>query len=248
MAGDKPNEFDHALHHVGNWSGAHSTGVSAQNFSLSKPAIGRFWQLTVGPSFASHQGIIREVYFETVDGWMANNATKNHTFPVVGASTSQPRVSGDGAPYCAMDGNTSTVWDPRSGPATLEIDFTRNRTILSIAVATFGAGFNPVSFHLQAAVDPPAGNQTHKSWRSYPRVPDDAISFQPRTPFETFDPMELVANSSEVADMMKTSEDGGAFMLFTEDSSRPVRMTRNLPVRWTERRQVRKHIFCAILY
>ena len=68
-------------------------------------------------------------------------------------------------------------------------------------------------------------------------MPAEAISLQPRTPFETFDPMELVANSTEVADMLERhGEDGGAFVLFTEDNSRPVRMARNLPVRWTSRR------------
>jgi hypothetical protein len=208
----KGNPFGHVWREAGNWSGVrHSTDLSSQNFSLPKPTIGRFWQLTVGPSFASHQGIIRELYFETTDGWMANIATEAHTLPVVGASTWQPGVTGDGAPYCAMDGNVSTAWDPASGPAgregdsgpaTLEIDFARNQTILSIAVVPFGPGFNPVSFHLQTAVDS-AGSQPHKGWRSYPQVPVESISLQPRTPFETFDPMELVANSTEVADMLE---------------------------------------------
>jgi hypothetical protein len=46
--------------------------------------------------------------------------------------------------------------------------------------------------------------------------------------------MELAANSTEVADMMRRYGNP-PFVLFTEDSANPVRMSRNLPVRWTSR-------------
>jgi len=143
-------------------------------------------------------------------------------------------VDGDGAPYCAMDGDRVTAWDPQSGPATLTIDLGHNRTIRSVAVIPFGAGFNPVSFLLQAAAD--TATHSHAGWHRYTRVPADAISIQPRTSFDSFDPMELVANDTEVASMMHTQYGADAkFVLFTEDSSHPVRMLRNLPVRWTRR-------------
>eukprot|EP01052_Picozoa_sp_SAG31_P008592 SAG31_NODE_437_length_15714_cov_8.527344_1_plen_430_part_00 len=208
-----------------------------QNFTLPGTFVtGRFWQLTVGPSFEVHQGIIRELLFEAEDGWIANGATKDKPLPVVGASSWQPRVTGDGAPYCAMDGNKTTVWDPRSPTSnTIEIDFGESLSIRSVAVIPFGSvNFNPVSFMLQVAAD--TANHSHTGWHSYTQVPADAISIQPRTTFDSFDPMELVANSTEIAHMMQRHYGAdAAFVLFTEDSSHPVRMARNLPVRWTHR-------------
>lgn len=232
---DNPSDGQHKWNLVGNWSGdRHNGGSTPQNFSLSAPIAAQFWQMTIGPSFESHQGIIRELYFEAENGWITNNATKTTPLPVVSASSWQPRVDGDGAPYCAMDGNKITAWDPQSGPATLTINFGHNRTIRSVAVISFGAGFNPVSFLLHAAAY--TATNSHTGWRSYTQVPADAISIQARTQFDSFDPMELVANDSEVASMMQTQYGTSAkFVLFTEDSSYPVRMTRNLPVRWTRR-------------
>lgn len=233
----------HTWHQVGNWSGQAGAGSKPQNFSLAL-TTGRFWQMTIGPGFGGYQGIIRELYFEAEDGWVKNSATKLKPLPVAGASSWQPRVGGDGAPYCAMDGDTETAWDPRSGPATLSIDFGRNRTIKSVAVIPFGAGFNPVSFQLQTAAD--TASHSHAAWQSYSRVPAEAISIQPRTAFESFDPMELVANSTEIASMMQRQYGANAsFVLFTEDSSHPVRMTRNLPVRWTSRQTAGKLNYTA---
>ena len=219
---------------AGNWS---ATGGSAapQNFSLTTPKTGRFWRMTDGIGFDGWQGVIRELCFRSVDeGWLRNNATKSHSLPVTGASSWQPTVIGDGAPWNAMDGNYTTVWDPRAGPATLDVDFLRNVTIDQIAVSSSGdTGHDPQTIKLQVAPAPPPA-PGHGGWQSYARVPAEAITIQPRTAFESFDPMELAANSTEVADMMR-QYGNPPFVLFTEDSANPVRMTRNLPVRWTNR-------------
>ena len=219
---------------AGIWS---ATGGSAapQNFSLTTPKTGRFWRMTDGISISGWQGVIRELCFRSVDeGWLRNNATKSHPLPVTGASSWQPTVIGDGMPWNAMDGNDTTVWDPRGGPATLDVDFLRNITIDQIAVSSSGdTEHDPKTIKLQVAPAPPPGHG-HEGWQNYPRVPAEAITIQPRTAFESFDPMELAANSTEVADMMRRYGNP-PFVLFTEDSANPVRMTRNLPVRWTSR-------------
>lgn len=83
----------------------------------------------------------------------------------------------------------------------------------------------------------PAKDTADPEWAK--RVKDKAdlpqakvIAFESRTEFDRVDPMEIVASADEVA-AMKSKFPDRDFLLFPEDRTRPIRMTDDLPLRWT---------------
>ena len=69
-------------------------------------------------------------------------------------------------------------------------------------------------------------------------MPASAITIEARTEFESFAPMELAANRTEVASLVAARTVAGKppppYLLFTEPRELPVRMQDRIPVHWTD--------------
>jgi len=70
-----------------------------------------------------------------------------------------------------------------------------------------------------------------EGWRSLPRA--DVIEIQARGEFHRMDPMEVIATTDEVTDLLARYPDQ-PYLLFPEDRQRPIRMTDDLPLRWVQ--------------
>ncbi|HUT23404.1 MAG TPA: glycoside hydrolase domain-containing protein, partial [Sumerlaeia bacterium] len=62
----------------------------------------------------------------------------------------------------------------------------------------------------------------------------EVIAIQAVSEFHRFDPMEIVATAEETRDLIRKGG-GRSYLLFPEDRERPIRMTRDLPLRWIRR-------------
>jgi len=62
------------------------------------------------------------------------------------------------------------------------------------------------------------------------------LRFESVTGFDSFDPMEVVATSGEVKDLLSASK-GNDFLLFPEDRKHPVRMDADIPLRWAKQKE-----------
>jgi hypothetical protein len=62
----------------------------------------------------------------------------------------------------------------------------------------------------------------------------EAATIESRTPFDRFDPMEVIAAPEEVAGLA-AAHPGRAWLTFPEDRRHPIRMHDALPLRWIER-------------
>lgn len=60
------------------------------------------------------------------------------------------------------------------------------------------------------------------------------LRFESASDFDRFDPMEIVASPSE-ADGLLSANKGKDFLLFPEDRKHPIRMDKDIPLRWTRR-------------
>lgn len=172
----------------------------------------------------------------TCSGWLPNTATSTNHSPVAGSSGEQPAgdPSGtDGPAWMAMDGNLSTFWDGTSEAAWLDVMLPAEHTITAVEVFNYGDHTHDCSaFELLV----PLGSNSSRDWRQLPAVPSAAISIEARTPFESFAPMELAANATEVAAMLAARSVGGnspPYLLFVEPRELPVRMQDRIPIHWT---------------
>ncbi|MCC6443246.1 MAG: hypothetical protein IT210_07295 [Armatimonadetes bacterium] len=69
-------------------------------------------------------------------------------------------------------------------------------------------------------------------WQSLPEAKD--LEIQARTDFDRFDPMEVIATRAETESLL-SAHAGEGWLLFPEDRRFPIRMTRDLPLRWIEK-------------
>lgn len=67
-------------------------------------------------------------------------------------------------------------------------------------------------------------------WRSLPQA--EVVAFESRREFDRRDPMELIATAAEKERLL--AKHPAAYLLFPEDRRFPIRMTRDLPVRWCD--------------
>lgn len=67
--------------------------------------------------------------------------------------------------------------------------------------------------------------------KSYPRA--EVMKFESRSRFNHFTPMGLIATAAEQQAISRQSDK--SFVVFPEDRAYPIRMTKNLPARWTHR-------------
>jgi hypothetical protein len=111
-----------------------------------------------------------------------------------------------------MDGNASTWWDALASSAWLDVQFDSPVEVTEIEITSMGDTTHDTSVMSLQSVIHSGG---HSNWSLYPRVPATAVMIQARTPFESFDPMELAANSTEV-DALATRLQRPPYMLFTE--------------------------------
>ena len=69
-------------------------------------------------------------------------------------------------------------------------------------------------------------------WRSLPEA--EVVAFEARRAFDRMDSMEVIATAAEVKKLL--ADRPGAYLLFPEDRRFPIRMMKDLPRRWTDRR------------
>lgn len=81
----------------------------------------------------------------------------------------------------------------------------------------------------QCQADPAWLQQTNQ-WQRWPAA--QVRMFQARTEFDRFDPMEIIASESETKDLLAGHPE--PFLLFAEDRRHPIRMQRDLPLRWVQ--------------
>lgn len=70
-----------------------------------------------------------------------------------------------------------------------------------------------------------------EKWRKLPRA--EIVQFQSSDEFNSFYPMEVIATSAEVGALLEKHADE-SYLLFPEDRSNPIRMTRDIPHKWIE--------------
>lgn len=210
-----------------------------QNFSFpAAAAAGRRFRVRCPSTFGGFQPFLQEIAFATAgEGWLPNHATASNPAPIAHASSWQP--TGDdqiGAAWCAMDGNVTTRWDPREEGAWLEVAFDEAVVLTAFAVMTHGdIAHDPTALLIEVPPPSPGGGGA-QNWTELPLIPQSNIEIQPRTAFESFAPMELVANSTETAAVVaaaaSASPSGAAYVVFTEHREFPVRMRDHIPYRW----------------
>jgi hypothetical protein len=59
------------------------------------------------------------------------------------------------------------------------------------------------------------------------------VQFQSANPFDSFYPMEIISTAHETETLLALHPDAG-YLLFPEDRSLPIRMTRDLPLKWIQ--------------
>lgn len=74
-------------------------------------------------------------------------------------------------------------------------------------------------------------------WPSLPQA--RVLEIQARTDFDRFDPMEVIATGAETRSLL-ASHPAETWFLFPEDRRFPIRMTRDLPLRWIEQGPARR--------
>ncbi len=67
-------------------------------------------------------------------------------------------------------------------------------------------------------------------WKRFPAA--KLVGFEARTGLDRFDPMGVIASPEETASLL--GDNPPPMLLFPEDRSRPIRMKRDLPLRWIE--------------
>jgi hypothetical protein len=222
---------------IGSFVAAMGTN-STQTFKLPSPHTGRHFRWQCSKTGIGEQPFVSEVRLVCDDADYAQcypNATKESHLPVVASSGSQP--GGGGAPHdawMAMDGDLSTLWDAsgRDPRAWIDIQFPRRHTISAVELHNYGD-----KTHDCGAFDllvPQSAPNSSRDWRKLPTVPESGIVIEARTEFESFKPMELAANSSEVAALLAARGGAPPYLLFAEPRELPVRMQDHIPVHWTD--------------
>ena len=117
----------------------------------------------------------------------------------------------------AMDGDTSTFWDPRESPSSLTLDFS---TLLgkapvsvdAIGLVSWGDTTHDCKTHtLGYRNEVPPHNGSHPTaWQQLPSLPSSAIRIEPRDAFHNIIPMGLPANATEVASLLLASPPSNA--------------------------------------
>ena len=206
-----------------------------QNSSLSTPWSGKRLRWQVVQTGGGFQPFVHEIAFKSSDGsWLPNHATKAAPAPIKtfsGWQKSNNPEPNSGFPTCAMDGNTSTWWDPKTEAAWLDLVWPSKVTITDVALMTHGDGIHDIlKFELLAT--PPSNSSANSSaWKALPPLRAAAIVIEARAPFESFAPMELAANETEVAALVK-SRGSPPYLVFTEPREMAVRMQNRIPERW----------------
>ena len=226
----------------GHWSpAANVTTVqkaihARQVFTLPKPVTSRKFRWTCTKTWASNsawQAFLLELEFRTADGWLANHATSAHQAPVAAASSWQPRQTGDGQPWAAMDGNVSTMWDPRSTPAWLDLDFGKEITVEAVGVTSGGDITHDIKAFTLETASSPAPTPSGTPWQQLPHPSN--VHIESRDQFHNIVPMGLPANASEVAELAAAHPSADGVWLFTEPREYKVMMEDRVPVRWVKR-------------
>ena len=138
---------------IGQYTGTNGKGAPGTNkrhvqqFAVGSPApAARQYVLEVDSTYTQYQVNINELRFKIGGTWQTNHGTAAASM-VAGSSgyTDGPA----GAPWLAMDGNTSTMWDSQQGtpsPASRKqnfwvmVDFGRNVTVEGFEVTSPGDG------------------------------------------------------------------------------------------------------------
>ena len=207
-----------------------------QVFALPKPVQGRRFRWTTTQAWGGFQAFLVELEFRTSNGWLPNHATSTNHTPVIAASSWQPEGTSkmSGEPWTAMDGDVTTLWDPRDNPAGdwLELDFGKEIAIEAIGVMGCGDTTHDVkAFKFEVADSPPSG-PSGPSWQQLPRA--NNIRLESRDEFHNIIPMGLPANASELAGMKAAYPSTDSVWLFPEPREYKVMMEDYVPFRWVE--------------
>jgi hypothetical protein len=129
----------------------------------------------------------------------------------------------------AMDGNMSTYWDPTGCPAWLELALPIGTHLTAVELSSWGDTTHDC---VQLSLQTLPTNHT-PNWQGYPAVPSDNVRLEARTPFESVDPMGLVASDSEVTALL-TSLGDPPYVLIPEHREFPATMVEYIPARWAQ--------------
>ena len=163
-------------------------------------------------------------------GW--RTTPQGHQAPVAAASSWQPRQTGDGQPWAAMDGNVHTMWDPRSTPAWLDLDFGKEITVEAVGVTSGGDITHDIKAFTLETASSPAASPSGTPWQQLPHPSD--VRIESRDDFHNIVPMGLPANASEVAELAVQHPSADGVWLFTEPREYKVMMEDRVPVRWVK--------------
>ena len=233
------DDVDSSLNYSSVGSFSAKSGVKTrQEFTLPAPATASKFRWTCLSTWKvpSYQGMLAELEFRTSAGWLTNHATSDDHKPVVAASSEQPEPwPSGGHAWQAMDGDVHTLWDPRSSPSSLSLDFGKEITVEAIGIVSCGDVTHDIkAFKLEAAPSAPPGPAS-TPWQQLPRVPASRIHIESRDDFHNIIPMGLPANSSELAGLMATHPSPDGVWVFPESRDFKVMMEDRIPYRWVER-------------
>jgi hypothetical protein len=196
----RPSEWDV----LSTWTVASDVSGKPQNFSLTTPARGRSFRYATIDGYSQYQSYVRELRIQTQEnGWLSNRASATKASPVKTSSGWQPCGDEDGHPWAAMDGNSTTLWDPTCTatrcPNWLELQFDQEVTVLAISLLPGSRGAHmPKTIQFQQlhnhSVAPPSPVPGHSAAATF-------IRFESKTPFDARSPMELMASTGEILAM-----------------------------------------------
>ena len=115
--------------------------------------------------------------------------------------------------------------------AWVEVAFEAEQFITAVEVFNFGDSVHDCDeFAILAYAN---SSYSSADWKTLPAVPVSAITIEARNGFESFAPMELAANRTEVAALIEAGAVAGKpplYLLVTEPRELPVRMQDRIPV------------------
>lgn len=208
---DEPDE-------AGNWTDIGSwkvvSGTSApQVFLLPTPVTGTRFRWQCDQTTKHFQPFIREIRIRNSTEWVGNQASAVNPSPVFDSSGWRP--GGDpltGESWCAMDGNITTIWDATTEFAWLDLQFTTPLNMSAVELTAYGDTVHDATLMRMQVMKIPNPNP---NWTTYPKIPAQNVHLQARTPFESFDPMELAANETETEEIVKNFNTS-SFVVFPE--------------------------------
>ena len=97
------------------------------------------------------------------------------------------------------NGNVSTMWDPRSTPAWLDLDFGKAITVEAVGVTSGGDITHDIKAFTLETSSSPAPSPSGTPWQQLPHPSN--VHIESRDQFHNIVPMGLPANASEVAEL-----------------------------------------------